>query len=82
MHNPHKLITDSNRNTKIINITNENANLCGKKICDMCTLLKYAKNTATCEICGNHIKLTCLARKLTCLVGSGCMWAVGSWVSN
>jgi len=23
-----------------------------KKICDMRTLLKYAKNAATCEICG------------------------------
>jgi len=26
-----------------------------KKICDMCTLLKYAKNAATCEKCGNRI---------------------------
>ena len=38
MHNPHKLITDSNRHTKITNITNENANLGGKKyaICALC----------------------------------------------
>ena len=32
-------------NTKIIKIVVENANLC-EKICDMCTLLKYAKNVA------------------------------------
>ena len=25
------------------------------KICDMRTSLKYAKNVATCEICGNHV---------------------------
>ena len=33
-----------------------------RKICDMRTLLKYAKNAAICEICGNRnrIKLTCL----------------------
>jgi len=30
------------------------------KICDMRILLKYAKNTAVSEICGNRIKLTCL----------------------
>jgi len=46
MHNPHKLNIDSNRNTKnikIIKIAVQNANLCDKKICDMRTLLKYAK---------------------------------------
>jgi len=32
----------------------ENANLCGK-ICDMCALLKYAKNAERYEICGNRI---------------------------
>jgi len=26
-----------------------------EKICDMRTLLKYAKNAAACEICGNRI---------------------------
>ena len=26
-----------------------------EKICDMRTLLKYAKNAATCQICGNRI---------------------------
>jgi len=26
-----------------------------EKICDMRTLLNYAKNAATCEICGNRI---------------------------
>jgi len=36
--------TDSNRNTRN-KIDVENANLCGK-ICDMRTLLKYAKNAA------------------------------------
>ena len=45
MHNPHELNINSNRNTKnikIIKIAVENANLC-RKICDMHTLLKYAK---------------------------------------
>jgi len=32
----------------------ENANLCGK-ICDMRTLLKYAKNAAISVICSNRI---------------------------
>jgi len=58
VHNPHcKLNIDSNRNTKNIKITKiavEHAKLCGK-ICDMRTLLKYAKNATTCEICGNRI---------------------------
>jgi len=32
-----------------------------KKICDRHTLLKYAKNVAISEICGNRIKMTCLS---------------------
>jgi len=44
-----------NRNTDNIKIKAvENANLCGK-ICDMRTLLKYAKNAAISEIRGNRI---------------------------
>ena len=31
-----------------------------EKIYDMCTLLKYAKNAAVFEVCGNRIKLICL----------------------
>ena len=57
IHNPHKLNLDLNRNTKnikIIKIAIKNANLCGK-ICDMCILLKYAKNVATCKICRSRI---------------------------
>jgi len=41
MHNPHKLSTDSNKNTKNIKI----ANLCGK-ICDKRTPVKHAKYAA------------------------------------
>jgi len=43
-----------NRNTNHIKNAVENANLCGK-ICDMRTLLKYAKNAAISEICGNRV---------------------------
>jgi len=43
-----------NRNIKNVKIAVEYANLCGK-ICDMRTLLKYAKNAAISEICSNHI---------------------------
>jgi len=56
-HDAHKLHLDSNRNTeniKIIKIAIENANSF-IKICDMHILLKYAKNVATCEICGSCI---------------------------
>ena len=35
-------------------IAAENLKICGK-ICDMLTLLKYAKNAAKCQICGNRI---------------------------
>jgi len=38
-----------------------------EKICDMCTLLKCAKNATVSEICGNRIKLTCL------LITGGCV---------
>jgi len=47
--NPHELHIDSNRNTKDIKIIKtavENANLCGKILCDVRTLLKCAKNAA------------------------------------
>jgi len=57
MHNPYKLNIDSNRNMKnikIIKISVENTNLCGK-IYYMRTLLKYAKNAATREMCGNRV---------------------------
>jgi len=65
MHNPHKLNTDSNRNTKnikIIKIAIENVNLCGKNT-------RYAHFAKICEKCRNmqnmwqshiHVKLTCL----------------------
>jgi len=56
-------VTKPNRNRKKtqknIKIAVKNANLCGK-ICHMRILLKYAKNAAISEICGNRIKLTCL----------------------
>jgi len=38
--------------------------ICAEKICDMCTLLKYAKNAATSEICGSRVFVS----KLTCLI--------------
>jgi len=50
MHNPRKLNTDSNRDTKnikIIKIAVENANLCGK-MCDM-----HAHFAEMCEQRGN-----------------------------
>jgi len=52
---PQKLLQRILIPAKVKNINAvENANLCGK-ICDMRTLLKYAKNAATCQICGNRI---------------------------
>ena len=57
MHHPHKLNIDSYRNIKnirIIKIATGNANLCGKNM-RYAHFLKYAKNAATCEICGCHI---------------------------
>ena len=60
MHNPHKLNTDSNRNTaniKMIKIAVEKANLCGKKyaICAPCWKMRQSHI---------RVKLTCLAGKL------------------
>jgi len=61
MRNPHKLNTDSNRNTKNIKIAVENDNLCGEN-------MQYAHFAEICEKCGNmqqsHIRI-----KLTCVTG-------------
>ena len=48
-------VTKPSRNTENIEVAVVNGNLCGGKMCDMCTLLNYAKNAAACEMCSNRI---------------------------
>jgi len=60
MHKYHKL--NHIETQRILKLPSKMPTYVGK-ICDMHALLKYAKNAAICEACGNHIymKLTCLA---------------------
>jgi len=67
MHNPRKLNTDSNRNTKNIKIIKtavENANLCGKS-------MRYADFAEICEKWGNmrNMRQSHIRVKVTCLTG-------------
>ena len=69
MHNPHKLNSDSNRNTKnikIIKIAIENANLCGKKaICALCWNMWNMRQSHI------RVKLTCRDHYSSAVVTSG-----------
>jgi len=69
MHNPHKLNSDSNRNTKnikIIKIAIENANLCGKKaICALCWNMWNMQQSHI------RVKLTCRDHYSSAVVTSG-----------
>ena len=67
MHNPRKLNTDSNRNTKNIKIIKtavENANLCGKS-------MRCVHFAEICEKCGNmrNMRQSHIRVKVTCLTG-------------
>ena len=58
-------VTKPNRNTENIEVAVVNGNLCGGKMCDMCTLLNYAKKCGSMRnVQQSHIriKLTCLMR--------------------